>query len=143
MKNITLKASGAQTASATGEAIELITDAQQFNQLIFILDVTAAATEVGDTLDVFVDFSWDKSTWINAVHFTQVLGNGGAKRELAKITKDVLNDPDAVLNIASDASAGVTRNVGIPPYIRYRSTIVDVTTTSNVSFTYSLVGYAQ
>lgn len=142
MKPFTLKPSEAQTESVTGETVELITDAQPFSQVNFILDLTAAATATADTLDVYVDVSFDNETWINAVHFTQILGDGGAKRELAKLTVGELNDPDAVLDVASDASAGVTRNVGITPFIRYRSVIVD-DGTDNASFTYSLEGYAQ
>lgn len=142
MKSFTLKPSAAQTESDTGESLELITDAQPFSQIVFILDLTAAATDAGDTLDVYVDVSFDNSTWVNAVHFTQILGNGGAKRELAKLNVGELNDPDAVLNIASDASAGVTRNVGVAPFYRYRSEITDAST-DNASFTYSLLGYAQ
>lgn len=139
MKTITLKASGAQTASTTGTLLEPIVDGRAFDQAIFMLDVTAAATAVDDTLDVYVDFSFDKVTWINAIHFTQVLGNGGAKREVAKITKEGLNDPDAVLAVAADCASGVTRNVGVLPYVRYRSVIVDADT-DNASFTYSLTG---
>ena len=143
MKSFTLKPSAAETASAIGESKELVTDAYPFTQVLFLLDVTAAATAVDDTLDVFVDCSYDGgSTWINAVHFTQVLGNGGAKREVAKVTNGVLNDPDAVLPIASDASAAVVRNIGVAPLYRYRSTIVD-SDTDDASFTYSLTGYAQ
>lgn len=134
MRTITLKPSGAQTASTTGSSLSL---EESFNQAVFLLDVTAAATEVGDLLDVYVDFSFDNTTWINAVHFTQVLGNGGAKREIAKINGEQLNDPDAVLAVAADAASGVTRNVGVMPYVRYRSAITDAGT-DNASFTYSL-----
>lgn len=134
MKTITLKASGAQTASVTGTSLSL---EEVFGQALFTLDVTAAATAVGDTLDVYVDFSYDNATWINAIHFTQVLGNGGAKREVAKITSEALNDPDAVLAVSADCASGVTRNIGVLPYVRYRSAITDADT-DDASFTYSL-----
>lgn len=133
------KTSGAQTASTTGDTIRLPT---AYKQAIFILDVTAAATASGDTLDVYVDFSPDGTSWINAIHFTQVLGNGGAKKELAKIDGQPLDVSDATISIASDASSGDVRNIGIFPYVRYRSSIVDADT-DNASFTYSLQGYFQ
>lgn len=59
----------------------------KFAQAEFLLSVTAAATVAGDTLDVFVDASNDDGvTFVNIVHFTQVLGNGGAKKEIAWCT---------------------------------------------------------
>lgn len=141
MKTITLKSSSAQTESTTGDLVRLSDygDAQAFRSILLHLDLTAAATQAGDTLDVYVDMCADANNpvWINVVHFTQILGNGGAKEEVAKISSGELNDPDAVLSVASDASAGVVRNVGIMPNIRYRSAITD-TSTDDASFTYSL-----
>ncbi len=50
-----------------------------------LLNVTAAAAAVGDTLDVYVQGSVDGgTTWDDVIHFTQVLGNGGAKKFLAR-----------------------------------------------------------
>lgn len=136
MQYIDIKASGAQTASTTGTAIQLN---KIPSSALFVLDVTAAATDVGDLLDVYVDVSPDGVNWINAICFTRALGNGGAKKELAKITGEGLNDPDAVLNIAADCASGVTRNIGLLPFIRYRSSITDAGIV-NASFTYSLRG---
>lgn len=46
---------------------------------LFSLNVTAAAAGAGDTLDLWVQHSWDDgTTWDDFIHFTQVLGNGGA-----------------------------------------------------------------
>lgn len=148
MKIIELKESGAQTASTTGEWVDLFGDAEILGnevprEIVFTLDVTAAATEAGDTLDVFVDMSNDESISVNVIHFTQVVGNGGAKRFVAKLTGEALNDPDAVADVSSDASAGVVRNLGFMPKMRYRSTIADAVTTSNVSFTYSLTAFVK
>lgn len=143
MKEVIIKASGAQTTSTTGDGIQVTNEnfEQRFTQALFVLDITALATEVGDTLDVMVDVSPDGETWFNAVHFTQAVGNGSAATEVAKLNEGLFNDPDAVLAVTSDASAGVTRNLGVMPYVRYRSTINDAVTTSNVSFTYSLKAY--
>lgn len=138
MQSITFKSAGAQTDSATGGELQV---EGNYSEAVFILDVTALATETADKLDVFIDVSPDNgTTWLNAVHFTQLSGDGSATKEVAKITKGVaLNDPDAVLAVTSDAASGVTRNLFIGNKWRYRSTITDATT-DNASFTYSLVG---
>ncbi len=51
----------------------------------FVLDVSAAATDVGDLLDVKVQTMLDGVNWVDVIHFTQVLGDGGAKRFVAKL----------------------------------------------------------
>ena len=52
---------------------------------IFLLNVTVAATDAGDTLDVYIQQSIDEgTTYDDFIHFTQVLGNGGAKKHLAE-----------------------------------------------------------
>jgi hypothetical protein len=50
---------------------------------IFLLALASAATAVGDTLDVFLQHSPDGTLWDDFVHFTQMLGNGGAKNFMA------------------------------------------------------------
>src|SRR3990167_2186343 len=50
----------------------------------FELDVTSAAVGVDDTCDVYVQTLYG-SNWLTVVHFTQILGNGGAKRYYAKV----------------------------------------------------------
>lgn len=141
MKYLELRASSAQAAPATvtGTTIKVDQDAAPFTEAEFILDVTAAATEAADTLDVYVDFSPDGGTsWVNAIHFTQVLGNGGAKKELAKINANTgLGTPTAPLSIAADAASGAVRNISLFECVRYRSVSVDATT-DNGSFTWSL-----
>lgn len=138
MLQLPLKTLAAQTASTTGDAVRIDSD---YSEAIFVLNVTALATEVADTLDVYIDVSPDGQTWFNSTHFTQILGNGSAAKIAAKVTKGGdFADPDAVLAITADASAGVVRQLGILPYIRYRSAITDAGT-DNASFTYSLTGY--
>lgn len=58
------------------------------NAVTFVLDVSAAATDAGDTLDVKVQTKLDGTNWIDVVHFTQCVGDGGAKRHVAKIMAD-------------------------------------------------------
>lgn len=141
MKYLELRASSAQAApaSVTGATIKVEQDAAPYTEAEFILDVTAAATDATDTLDVYIDFSPDGGTsWVNAIHFTQVLGNGGAKKELAKITANTgLATPTAPLSIAADAASGAVRNISLFECVRYRSVSVDAST-DNGSFTWSL-----
>lgn len=121
----------------TGYALDAI-----YKELLLQLDVTAAATDVGDTLDVYVDMSIDGGQkWNNIVHFTQVLGNGGAKTFMAVIKND---NPgaSAVFATTSDAAAGATRQIGFGQNLRYRAVTVDAGT-QNVSFTFSLKAFLK
>ncbi|HEV3021483.1 MAG TPA: hypothetical protein VGX76_03425 [Pirellulales bacterium] len=66
----------------------------EFQSAAFLLDVTAAATLVGDTLDVSIQTTFDAvptdgGLWFDIVHFAQVLGNGGAKRWVDKIATNL------------------------------------------------------
>lgn len=80
----TLLASAARTASGTFVVPTPIPD--DVVAAVFLLDVTAAATDVGDTLDVYIQASTDGTAWDDFVHFTQVLGNGGVKTYYARWT---------------------------------------------------------
>lgn len=113
-----------------------------WRELLLQLDVTAAATDVGDTLDVYVDMSIDGgSRWNNLVHFTQVLGNGGAKTFCAVIKNDNPGT-SAVFATTTDATAGSTRQIGFGDRLRYRATVVDAGT-QNTSFTFSLKAFLK
>jgi hypothetical protein len=73
------------------------------------LDVTSAATLVGDTLDVFIQNTLDQNAkWTDAVHFSQILGNGGAKRYLDKI---VCNQTVNEFEVGSALGAGTVRHL--------------------------------
>lgn len=76
--------SSAQTASGTGPSGNFIAHTEVLTGAVYILDVTAAGSNAGDTLDVYLQYSWDDGTsWDDFVHFAQILGNGGAKKRLA------------------------------------------------------------
>jgi hypothetical protein len=77
-----IQPSGAQNASGTSAVFTSHTEV--LTAAIYVLDVTAAGSLVGDTLNVYVQHSWDDGTsWDDFVSYTQVLGNGGAKKFLA------------------------------------------------------------
>jgi hypothetical protein len=89
---IELLASGARGSSNTSGRLAKV-QAGRFKRATIFLNVTAAATLVGDTLDVYVQKnvgSEDVPVWQDMVHFTQVLGNGGAKQFLAHLLSDTV-----------------------------------------------------
>lgn len=132
-----LKASGAVTVgSVDGDAFKV---QQSWKEYTFELDVTVLATDVDDTLDVYIDTSYDGgTTWINIAHFTQILGNGSAVKEVAHFDECVC----ALLDVTSDLAAGNVRSVGMGDNFRYRSVVVDPTG-SNGSFTFSVKAYLK
>ncbi|HEY2252499.1 MAG TPA: hypothetical protein VGH74_15605 [Planctomycetaceae bacterium] len=90
------------------------------NGVLLVLDVSAAAAAAGDTLDVTVQTLIASGIWADVVHFTQVLGNGGAKRFIAKIV-----GPTAVALYAYAALAAGTQKDIFGDYWRVSYTIVD------------------
>jgi hypothetical protein len=74
----------------------------------FVLDLTAAATDAADTLDVKVQTRLDGTNWVDVVSFTQCLGNGGAKRHFAKIDAGIAQ---AMFENGAALAAGNVRNL--------------------------------
>lgn len=73
------------------------------------LAVTAAATAVGDTLDVYLQTTLDiGTTWVDIGHFTQVLGNGGAKRHFLKV---LATAAEAAFEAGTSLAAGSVRHI--------------------------------
>ena len=129
---VTLLASAARTATSTGtDAVRLPKGMQG---LALVLDVTAAATESGDLLDVYVQTKIDGTNWVDVQHFTQVLGNGGAKRYYAKLMSNAaLTEFE---NAAALGAAALRNLVGDDWRTRY---VITDTGTDNASFTFSVV----
>lgn len=115
LKPITLLASAARagiTKSVTdpalyGSEVSLREVIDRIQALALVLDVTAAATESGDKLDVTVQALMDRTNWVDICMFTQTLGNGGAVRHVAKLKAD------AALTMFTDAAltAGNIRDI--------------------------------
>lgn len=131
----TLQASAAQTATSTGTTPVYALPAMEkpVNGVVFMLDLTAAATESGDLLDVYIQTIYDATNWVDIVHFTQCAGNGGAKRYYVKVNADVAQ---AMFENGAALGAGAIRNL-IGKQFRVRWTIVDAGT-ANASFTFSV-----
>lgn len=137
-ETITLAASAARTANGNGTAVQINGERRRF---IVVNRITASATDAGDTLDVYVDFSLDNTVWYNAVHFTQQAGNGAARTEYAVL--DPSNPGTAVINVTADAAAGAVRPALFGPYIRARWAIVDgAPGAGDQSHTFSVIAYA-
>ena len=135
-ETITLAASAARTAGANGTAVQINGERRRF---VIVNRITASATDAGDTLDVYVDFSLDGTVWYNAAHFTQQAGNGAARTEYAVL--DPSNPGTSVINVTADAAAAAVRPALFGPYMRARWAIVD-SGDGNSSHTFSVIVYA-
>lgn len=128
---VTLLASDAQAATSTGEAAVKLPIT---GGIAFVCDLTAAADDVDDTLNLFVQTKLG-ADWVDVVHFTEMLGDGGAKRFVAKLTRDLAQ---AEFETGAALGAAAVRNL-LGDEWRVRFVIVDPTG-SDASFTFSVTG---
>lgn len=99
------------TATADGTAAAASYQYGRVNAAVFLLTVSAAAAAVGDLLDVFLQSSADGgTTYDDFVRFTQVLGNGGAKKYIAVWQRDVT--PTRALGAPQDGAMAAGVNQG-------------------------------
>jgi len=137
-REITLASSTARTPTATDNGGTIAVDAWEKALLYCVF--TAKATDVGDTCDVYVDVSPDGgTTWLNAVHFTQALGNGtDAASEYAVL---YANTPGTSIIVATaDAASTAVRPTLFGNALRARWTIVN-TGTADASFTFGVKAF--
>lgn len=80
---VTVLAATEYSADAQSSAVKL---PGFVNGFVFELDCTAAADAADDYCDVYIQTRVDGTNWVDVVHFTQLIGNGGTKRYYAKIT---------------------------------------------------------
>lgn len=112
----------------------------KYDVATFMCNVTAAATEAGDTLDVYVDLSLNAITWFNAIHYTQMLGNGGAKIFVAQLTHPTAGVAD--INVTADAAANAVRNLWAP-HVRVGWATTDANANVNAIFSFRVDVYLQ
>ncbi len=136
-QNKTIEASVAHTSLAANSTA--VSGLGKYSVLQFQLDVTAAATEAQDTGDVFIQTTIDGSNWLDVVHFTQLLGNGGAKRFIAKVNG---TEPQTMYETGTALAAGSVRNILGDQY-RVRWALVDGNANANQSFTWSVKANAS
>lgn len=123
----TTTAAGAVDTTSSAVVLPRPPEAVQFE-----LDVTAAATDAGDTLDVSVHTTLDGTNFFPVVSFTQVVGNGGAKRHIAKINSSAAQ---ATFEAAAALAAGSVRNIiGDAWKVRY----VQVDADNDATFTFAV-----
>ena len=123
----TTAAGAVDTAGASGRLPGMV------NGFAFTLTVSAAATDAADTLDVYVQTMLDGENWTDVVHFTQVLGNGGALRYVAKIVAQLAT---AEFEVGTELGNAAVRHLfGDEWRVRYVQADAD----SDASFTFSVV----
>ena len=131
----TLVASRTETASGTASVG--VRSPADLDVSTFLLSVTAAATEVGDKLNVYMQSSPDGgTTYDDFLHFTEVLGNGGVVKHIAIVNFRVT--PTSSLHTPNDAGLSVGVNQGpVSNLWRAKWVVVDAST-DNASFTFSI-----
>ena len=136
IKASTTEAGAVSDATMTDAIVELLYDSPaQFH--LWMLDVTAAAADSGDDLDVTVEGSLDGSLWFEVVSFTQVLGEGSAIQHYEPVQPNLnTNSFTGASTVAAGASIAV-----FAKYYRVRWTITD--TGANSSFTFSVGVFAN
>lgn len=130
---LTLLASAARTAS--GVAVLTIPNLRTVWGGVFLLNVSEAASLVGDTLDVYLQGSVDGINYNDFIYFTQVLGNGGAKVYEAKWSRDM--NIETELGAPSDKAMGAGVLQG-PQAISYWRLAWVIEGESSKSFTFSV-----
>jgi hypothetical protein len=114
----------------------------QWTRALLYCAFTAKATDTGDTCNVYVDVSPDGgTTWINAVHFTEALGDGtDAASEYAIL--DATTPGTSIIVATADAASTAVRPTVFGNAIRARWVIVN-TGTADASFTFSVKAFLQ
>jgi hypothetical protein len=127
---VTLMASATKTITGVTTRVPL---PGMVNAFALTLDVTAAATAVGDTLNVTVQTKVDGTNWLDVCAFTEVVGDGGAKTYVEKIVAQLT---EAGFETGATLAAGAVRNL-IGDDWRVSWTIVDADA-DDASFTFSV-----
>jgi len=114
-----------------------------YKQAMILLELTDAQAAAGDTLDVYIDTSPDSgTTWVNAIHFTQILGNGANALKFWAVLDPAGAAGTSVLAATSDAAAGDVRPSMFCDRLRVRHTVVDGGGGTQ-SFTYAVSAFLK
>lgn len=130
-------------ATTTWVSDSLLLDQDELNAFAVELKVSAAATEAGDLLSLWVQTSFDGgSTWSDVGRFADVLGNGGAvSRVMQWHGALVTTAEEAIQNKAVAASA--VRNGCIGDRLRLAATVTEANANNNAAFTFTVKGIAR
>ena len=135
LSNVELLPSAVRTAAAEAFGDTAVIGAG-FGQAEFLLVLTNAGTAAGDTLDVYIDGQMGDGTWVNIVHFTQILGNGADALKFVAICPRPGSTSEE--NVTTDVTAGGTPRNFIGDRVRVRYAIVDANGAS-ATFTFKVV----
>jgi len=124
---LTLAAVAEHTTAKAIEAPHVhatVSDLAAARRIGILLDVVSMG---GAAVDVHVEhvdvLAPDGATWLNAVHFPQIAGNGAAAKHFAVL--DPSSPGTSTLAATSDASAGDVRPALFGSALRVRHTLVD------------------
>ena len=134
----TLLASASRDVTANGAAVGRF-QAKECIQVV--LDVTAAASAADDELDVVVSVSPDGgTTWLPAVAFPTVLGNGGAKRYVAELLPKWADPATSTVDISADPSPGDVRPYLLGTHLKAVGTITNGAGTHTFTYGVTAIG---
>ena len=134
-KAATLLPAGLRTGAASNVAGTAVTNLANLTRAALLLDVTATAGAAGDVLNVYVDvLGPDGTTWLNAVHFTQVAGDSAPIQHYA-----TLDATATTFDVTTDCASGVTKPYLWGSAMRGRYS----TTNAGASVTFSLSALLQ
>lgn len=133
---VVLAATAARTATGTGDTVDI---PDGTTALLCVLDLTGAATDAADTLDVTIEAYLGSGVasgeqWLTICAFTQILGNGAD--EITRVEKILGGGALTGFETGSALAAGTVRNILVGK-LRAKWTIVDAD--GDASFTFSVV----
>lgn len=131
----TILASSARTAAGTQVFPSI---PHNTTAILIQLDVTAAATETGDKLAVWVQGTIDDTNYYDIGGFAEVLGDGGAKRFIMVLQRTGSIAESDIITPSDGAMTANTVTYGpFPDDLRLKWTVTDAGT-DNASFTFSV-----
>jgi len=131
----TILASAARTAAGT----QVFPSIPHSTTAILIqLDVTAAATDSGDILKMWVQGTIDGTNYYDIGRFADILGNGGAKRFIMVLQRTGSIAEGDIITPTDASMAASTVDYGpFPDELRLKYTVTDAGT-DDASFTFSV-----
>ncbi len=130
----TILSSAARTAAGTST----FSIPHNTTALLLQLDVTAAATDPGDILALWVQGTVDGTNYYDIGRFADVLGNGGAKRFIMHLQRSGSIAETDIVTPTDGSMAANTVNYGpFPNDLKLKWTVTDAGT-ANASFTFSV-----
>lgn len=135
-ESILLYPSTVITASVNGTAFEI----PGAHKVIVVCEFTNKAAASGDKCNVYIDLLVG-TVWINAIHFTEALGNGtDAATEYAVL--DSTTPGTAIVVATADAASTAVRPAVFGEQIRVRNVVTDAGTASfTLAVTAFVVGF--